>query len=105
MRTLRLTLAFSALLFAALSLNGAAETHVVLMHTNDIHGHLLPENGAGGLAIIAAIVKQQHPDMLVDAGDMFTGELVSGNQWERGGKIPIVNMDVSSTDAATVDFE
>jgi 2',3'-cyclic-nucleotide 2'-phosphodiesterase (5'-nucleotidase family) len=29
------------------------------------------------LAIVAAIVKQQHPDILVDAGDMFAGELVS----------------------------
>ena len=76
MRTLRLTLIL-ATLFAALSLNGAAQTHVVLMHTNDIHGHLLPENGDGGLAIIAAIVKQRHPDILLDAGDMFTGELVS----------------------------
>ena len=65
------------LLFAALSLTGAPQTQVVLMHTNDIHGHLLPEDGVGGLAIIAAIVKQQHPDILVDAGDMFTGTLVS----------------------------
>jgi 5'-nucleotidase len=38
---------------------------------------VLPENGAGGLAVIAAIVKQQHPDILLDAGDMFTGSLVS----------------------------
>jgi 5'-nucleotidase len=65
------------LLFAALSLTGATQTHVVLMHTNDIHGHVLPENGAGGLAIIAAIVKKQHPDLLLDAGDMFAGTLVS----------------------------
>ena len=65
------------LLFAALSLTGAPQTHVVLMHTNDLHGHVLPENGAGGLAIIAAIVKQQHPDLLLDAGDMFTGTLIS----------------------------
>jgi 2',3'-cyclic-nucleotide 2'-phosphodiesterase (5'-nucleotidase family) len=65
------------LLFAALSLTGATQTHIVLMHTNDIHGHVLPENGVGGLAVIAAIVKQQHPDILLDAGDMFTGTLVS----------------------------
>jgi len=65
------------LLLAALSLTGAPPTHVVLMHTNDIHGHVLPENGDGGLAVIAAIVKQQRPDILLDAGDMFTGTLVS----------------------------
>lgn len=67
----------ATLLLAALSLTGAPQTHIVLMHTNDIHGHVLPENGVGGLAIIAAIVKQQHPDILLDAGDMFTGTLVS----------------------------
>ena len=66
-----------ALLLAALALNGAGTTHIVLMHTNDLHGHLLPENENGGLAIIATIVKQQHPDVLVDAGDMFTGTLLS----------------------------
>ena len=65
------------LLLAALSLTAAPQTHVVLMHTNDIHGHVLPEKGEGGLAVIAAIVKQQHPDILLDAGDMFTGTLVS----------------------------
>ena len=47
------------------------------MHTNDIHGHLLPEAGVGGLAVIAAVVKQQHPDILLDAGDMFAGTFVS----------------------------
>src|SRR6476661_8620837 len=76
MRTLN-SMLLVTLLLAALSLTGAPQTHVVLMHTNDIHGHVLPENGVGGLAIIAAIVKQQHPDLLLDAGDMFTGTLVS----------------------------
>jgi len=66
-----------ALLLAVLGLNGAATTHVVLMHTNDIHGHVMPEDGAGGLSVIATIIKQQHPDVLVDAGDMFTGTLLS----------------------------
>jgi len=76
MRTLKSMLLVSMLL-TALYLTGAPQTHVVLMHTNDIHGHVLPENGVGGLAIIAAIVKQQHPDILLDAGDMFSGTLVS----------------------------
>jgi len=65
------------LLLAALSVTAAPDTHIVLMHTNDIHGHLLPEKGEGGLAVIAAIVRQHHPDLLLDAGDMFTGTLVS----------------------------
>jgi len=71
------SLLFVTILFSALSLSGVTPAHIVLMHTNDIHGHILPENGAGGLAIIATIVKQQHPDILLDAGDMFTGTLVS----------------------------
>jgi 5'-nucleotidase / UDP-sugar diphosphatase len=74
MRSLLIT---TTLFLAAISLFGATQTHIVLMHTNDIHGHVLPENGAGGLAVIAAIVKQQHPDILLDAGDMFTGTLES----------------------------
>ena len=65
------------LLLVTLAVTGATHTHVVIMHTNDIHGHVLPENGAGGLAIIATLVKQQHPDILLDAGDMFTGTILS----------------------------
>jgi len=70
---------FSAvlLLSSALALKAAAPTHIVLMHTNDIHGHLLPDNGNGGLAVIATIVKQQRPDLLLDAGDMFAGSLLA----------------------------
>jgi 5'-nucleotidase / UDP-sugar diphosphatase len=67
----------TTLLFVALALAGATQTHVIIMHTNDIHGHVLPENNAGGLAIIAAIVKQQRPDILLDAGDMFAGTVLS----------------------------
>src|SRR4029079_10755490 len=77
MRTLWATLIFTTLLLAAISFSGATQTHIVLMHTNDIHGHLLPEAGVGGLAVIAAVVKQQHPDILLDAGDMFAGTFVS----------------------------
>jgi len=67
----------AASLLVAFGLTGATQTHVVIMHTNDIHGHLLPEGGAGGLVMIATIVKRHHPDLLLDAGDMFTGTLVS----------------------------
>jgi 5'-nucleotidase/UDP-sugar diphosphatase len=74
---LKSSLTVVALLLAVLALSGASTTHVVLMHTNDLHGHLLPEDGSGGLAVIAAIVKQQRPDVLVDAGDMFAGTLLS----------------------------
>src|SRR4030095_2127964 len=77
LRTLRSTLLCTTLLLAALALSGATQTHVVLMHTNHTHGHILPEKGAGGLAMIATIVKQQRADILLDAGDMFTGSVLS----------------------------
>jgi len=67
----------TTLLLAVIALAAPTQTHVVLMHTNDIHGHVFPEDGAGGLAVIAAIVKQHRPDILLDAGDMFAGTLVS----------------------------
>jgi 5'-nucleotidase len=68
---------FAFVLVLVLALGAQNATHVLILHTNDIHGHVLPENGAGGLAIIAAMVKQARPDLLLDAGDMFTGTLLS----------------------------
>jgi len=81
LRTLRSTLLGVTLLVAALALSGAPQTHVVIMHTNDIHGHILPEKGAGGLAMVATIVKQLRPDILLDAGDMFTGSVLSDTSY------------------------
>ena len=47
------------------------------MHTNDIHGQLLPRNGVGGLAEIATIIQSANPDLILDAGDLFTGTFLS----------------------------
>ena len=33
------------------------QTHIVIMHTNDLHGQLLPRDGVGGIAEIAAIIR------------------------------------------------
>src|SRR5215470_3450871 len=52
-------------------------TQVVIMHTNDIHGHLLPRDGVGGIAEIATIIRSAKPDLIVDAGDIFTGTFLS----------------------------
>ena len=48
-------------------------THIVIMHTNDIHGQLQPRNGVGGMAQMATIIRGTNPDLILDAGDLFTG--------------------------------
>ena len=45
--------------------------HIVIMHTNDIHGQILPKDGVGGLPQIATIIRSASPDLILDAGDMF----------------------------------
>src|SRR5437868_13427653 len=52
-------------------------THVVIMHTNDIHGQLLPRNGTGGIAELAAVVRNGRPDLVLDAGDFSTGTFLA----------------------------
>jgi 5'-nucleotidase/UDP-sugar diphosphatase len=50
---------------------------LVLLHTNDHHGAVLPNGGKGGLAERAAFVKIVRADyedvLLIDAGDINTG--------------------------------
>jgi 5'-nucleotidase/UDP-sugar diphosphatase len=54
-----------------------APLHVVIMHTNDIHGQLLPKDGIGGIAEIAAIIRSARPDLILDAGDISTGTFLA----------------------------
>lgn len=54
-----------------------APTRIVIMHTNDIHGQLLPRNGVGGIAEIATIIRRAKPDLVLDAGDISTGTFLS----------------------------
>ncbi len=55
---------------------------ITILHTNDVHAHLLAdEKGRGGWAAIAALIKREkgrRPDVLaLDAGDMTQGTPVS----------------------------
>lgn len=57
-------------------------THeLILLHTNDSHGSVLPVEGVGGMAERAAyieMVRKEHPAvLLVDAGDINTGQAIS----------------------------
>ncbi|PYS48724.1 MAG: hypothetical protein DMG13_24850 [Acidobacteria bacterium] len=80
MRTLRKFLGFLLIVCGpAMGLWIAAQSpiHIVIMHTNDIHGQLLPKNGVGGMAQIATIIRGANPDLVLDAGDLFTGTFLS----------------------------
>lgn len=53
------------------------KTHTIL-HTNDIHGRMIEENGRViGMAKLKTLKEQQQPDLMVDAGDAFQGLPVS----------------------------
>lgn len=65
------------ILFALAAGCSAEPVHIVLMHTNDIHGQLQARNGVGGIAEIAGILREAKPDLVVDAGDLFTGTYLS----------------------------
>ncbi len=80
-------------------LYGAEDTHVVIMHTNDIHGHLLPGPDGAGSARLSTVVRELKPDLMLDAGNMFSGALISDAfQGE-----PVVEvMNAIGYDAATI---
>jgi 5'-nucleotidase/UDP-sugar diphosphatase len=56
-------------------------TELVILHTNDSHGSIFPVNGQGGLSLRATYIKKIrnfYPHvLLVDAGDINMGQLVS----------------------------
>jgi len=77
---------FSGVLFSAAirdnaSLESGRSGEVILLHTNDHHGVILPNGGRGGLAEIASFIKWAkalNPNvLLLDAGDINTGSAIS----------------------------
>ena len=69
------------------------------MHTNDLHGQLLPRDGVGGIAEIATIIRQARPDLVLDAGDISTGTFLSD---EFKGKATIQAMNKIGYVAGTI---
>lgn len=70
------------IVLALLACAGRAESYeLVLLHTNDSHGSVLPVDSVGGLAERATFIRQvreQSPCvLLVDAGDINAGQPVS----------------------------
>ncbi len=80
---------------------------ITVLGTNDLHGAVLAKNGKGGLALFASYVasvrKARAADgggvLLVDAGDMFQGTVVS-NLSE--GAVVIAAYDAIGYDAAAI---
>jgi 2',3'-cyclic-nucleotide 2'-phosphodiesterase (5'-nucleotidase family) len=51
---------------------------LVILHSNDIHGQILPRaDGSGGMAALATLIRRVKPDLVLDAGDMFTGTVIA----------------------------
>src|SRR5438105_5744208 len=77
---MRKFLAFLLMLFgpaAGLWFAAQGPAHIVIVHTNDIHGQLLPKDGVGGIAEVAAIIRREKPDLIFDAGDFTTGTFLA----------------------------
>ena len=93
----------TGVLYAAPLRDGAGRNgELVLLHTNDFHGSLMPNSERGGIAEVAAFVravKTVNPQvLLVDAGDFNTGSALS-NMYD--GQIDIQGYNIMGYDAVT----
>ncbi len=71
--------ALATLIIGAFSCSTIEAERLVLLHTNDTHSLIDPENGQGGVlqrkALIDSIRKAEKNVLLIDAGDMVQGTL------------------------------
>src|SRR4051812_31057867 len=57
---------------------GQSGNMLIILHTGDIHGQILPRaDGTGGMAAVGTLIRRVKPDLVLDAGDMFTGTMIS----------------------------
>jgi 5'-nucleotidase/UDP-sugar diphosphatase len=77
MRKAFLSSLFAVLLAAGLALPQTAPTSLIVVHTNDLHGQVLPRESGGGMAELATAIRRERPDLILDGGDMFTGTMLS----------------------------
>src|SRR5207247_9176546 len=61
----------------AFQVPGAETKHVMIMQTNALRGHLLRGPDAGGSARLATVVRELKPDLMLDAGGILSGSLIS----------------------------
>lgn len=91
---MRYRVVFPIIVFVVLAAAGLvwtqAETRLIIIHTNDIHGQILPRGGMGGMAELATLLRSSNPDLVLDGGDMFTGTMIS-DEFEGKPLIEIMN--------------
>src|SRR5438093_8805795 len=99
MRRILAVLSFLVGFHAASWFAADTPTHVVIVHTNDIHGQLLPRDGVGGIAEMSTIIRSAKPDLILDAGDISTGTFLAD---EFKGVPTIQAMNKIGYDAGTI---
>jgi 5'-nucleotidase/UDP-sugar diphosphatase len=106
--SLLLSLSVVVLLIAAIASCGKEEPRsITILHTNDMHGHFLPEPATwlddkpmvGGFAALDYYINQERGiatnSLLMDAGDLMTGNPICDMQYEGadgGALIAMMNM-------------
>ena len=78
--TRRIRRSAAMFLLACTTLAGEVRT-LTILHLNDLHAHITPENGRGGFSYLATLIKNERVNradcILLNAGDLVQGSPVS----------------------------